>query len=596
MPNFTAGTSFTDGVTNDVTAAKLNALIADAVPTSSLSLNSTTGTIANFTSSTANVTNATITNLTNGTTTATAEIITSGTIGTLNSTTATITNLTNGTTTGTAATFTTGTLTTGVIPTLTSTTLITSGTGTASSPAIQPTGDTNTGIFFPAADTIAFSEGGTEAMRIDSSGNVGIGVSSLSDKFTVRGITGVSTTIDMSSGISTGTEYGSLKFTASSPNFTGAEIRGIHTNGGTNLGVLAFHTSATERLRIDSSGNVGIGTTSPNATLQVARSTSQTDIDGVNQVATFVNTSSDTSGNLTGIRLGQDNATNVAQGFIGLSSTGNVATRANLVIATPNTSGNSTERLRIDSSGRVGIGTSSPAIAYRMSLTGDGSTIVGGLSLTNAGITYIGAPSANSSAFEIWNAADNYVRIGTNNTERLRITSGGNVLVGTTADEDHKICVNHSNPTSGGGGIRINQTVTGTGRAIQFVYQTSTQVGSITTTASATAYNTSSDYRLKTNLEPISDGIDRLKQLPVYRFNWIADESGNKVDGFVAHEAQAIVPECVTGEKDAVDADGKPVYQGIDQSKIVPLLTAALKEAIAKIETLEAKVTALEAA
>ena len=86
MPNFTAGTSFADGVTNDVTAAKLNALIADAVPTSSLSLNSTTGTIANFSSSTANITNGTITTLTNGTTTATAEIITSGTIGNLSTT------------------------------------------------------------------------------------------------------------------------------------------------------------------------------------------------------------------------------------------------------------------------------------------------------------------------------------------------------------------------------------------------------------------------------------------------------------------------------------------------------------------------------
>ena len=114
-------------------------------------------------------------------------------------------------------------------------------------------------------------------------------------------------------------------------------------------------------MRIDSSGRVGIGTSSPDATLQVVRATSQTDIDGVNQVATFLNTSSDTSGNLTGIRLRQDNVTNAAQGFIGLSSTGNSATRANLVIATPNTSGNSTERLRIDSSGKLLLNTTSAA-------------------------------------------------------------------------------------------------------------------------------------------------------------------------------------------------------------------------------------------
>ena len=119
-------------------------------------------------------------------------------------------------------------------------------------------------------------------------------------------------------------------------------------------------------------------------------------------------------------------------------------------------------------------------------------------------------------------------------------------------------------------------------------------MGSITVNASATAFNTSSDYRLKTNLEPISNGIDRIKQLPVYRFNWIADQNGSKVDGFVAHEVTPVVPEAINGEKDAVDADGNPIYQGIDQSKIVPLLTAALKEAIAKIETLETNNTALE--
>ena len=123
--------------------------------------------------------------------------------------------------------------------------------------------------------------------------------------------------------------------------------------------------------------------------------------------------------------------------------------------------------------------------------------------------------------------------------------------------------------------------------------QGTTFVGSISTTGSATAYNTSSDYRLKENIQPLTGAITRLQQLPVHRFNFIADPD-TTVDGFIAHEAQAVVPECVTGEKDAVDDEGKPIYQGIDQSKLVPLLTAALQEAIAKIETLEAKVAALE--
>ena len=102
-------------------------------------------------------------------------------------------------------------------------------------------------------------------------------------------------------------------------------------------------------------------------------------------------------------------------------------------------------------------------------------------------------------------------------------------------------------------------------------------------------YTTTSDYRLKTNIEPLTDAVARLLQIPAHRFNWLADPSGQKVDGFLAHEAQAVVPESVTGTKDAVDADGKPIYQGIDQSKLVPLLVAAVQELAARVAALEAK-------
>jgi len=115
-----------------------------------------------------------------------------------------------------------------------------------------------------------------------------------------------------------------------------------------------------------------------------------------------------------------------------------------------------------------------------------------------------------------------------------------------------------------------------------------TEVGSIKSTASSTSFNTSSDYRLKENVVDIADGITRVKQLSPKRFNFIIN-ADKTVDGFLAHEAQAVVPEAVTGEKDGEE------MQGIDQAKLVPLLTAALQEAIAKIETLETKVAALEA-
>ena len=119
--------------------------------------------------------------------------------------------------------------------------------------------------------------------------------------------------------------------------------------------------------------------------------------------------------------------------------------------------------------------------------------------------------------------------------------------------------------------------------------------GQITSNGASNTSNfvNNSDYRLKTNVSSITDGITRVKNLKPYQFEWKSD-LGTKVDGFFAHEAQTVVPESVVGTKDEVDSDGKPKYQGIDQAKLVPVLTAALQEAIAEIEILKTKVSALE--
>jgi hypothetical protein len=176
-------------------------------------------------------------------------------------------------------------------------------------------------------------------------------------------------------------------------------------------------------------------------------------------------------------------------------------------------------------------------------------------------------------------------------TERMRITNAGTIEFGGAR-------------VTAGGGIVFDPitndrmlavfrtTLATSNNLVQFVNPNGV-VGTIATNGTATAYNTSSDYRLKENVVSLTGAIDRLNDLQVHRFNFIADPD-TVVDGFIAHEAQAIVPECVTGEKDEVDADGNPVYQGIDQSKLVPLLTAALQEAIGRIETLEAEVAALK--
>ena len=130
------------------------------------------------------------------------------------------------------------------------------------------------------------------------------------------------------------------------------------------------------------------------------------------------------------------------------------------------------------------------------------------------------------------------------------------------------------------------------GRLTEYEYN-GTNVGTITTDGTGIQFNSASDYRLKENIVDISDGITRLKTLKPSRFNF-KTQTDRTVDGFIAHEVTA-VPEATTGAKDEVDSNGKAIYQGIDVSKLVPLITAALQEAIVKIETLETKVAALEA-
>jgi len=125
-----------------------------------------------------------------------------------------------------------------------------------------------------------------------------------------------------------------------------------------------------------------------------------------------------------------------------------------------------------------------------------------------------------------------------------------------------------------------------------FKHGTTTAGGIRRTGNSTVSYLTSSDYRLKENVVEITDGIERVKQLKPSKFNFIGEDI--IFDGFIAHEVQDVVPESISGEKDEVDDNDEPIYQGIDQSKIVPLLTAALKDAIAKIEDLEARILTLE--
>ena len=182
-------------------------------------------------------------------------------------------------------------------------------------------------------------------------------------------------------------------------------------------------------------------------------------------------------------------------------------------------------------------------------------------------------------------------------SEKMRMDSDGHVHIANTA---HVINVNEIFSVTGKTGMEHSGSaplhimrLSDTGVAVNFGNQGVDGVGSISVGTASTSYNTSSDYRLKENVADMTGAIDRVKALAPKRFNFIAD-ADTTVDGFLAHEAQTVVPEAVIGSHNEVDEDGNAVMQGIDQSKLVPLLTGALQEAIAKIEALEARVTALE--
>jgi len=327
--------------------------------------------------------------------------------------------------------------------------------GTASLPALTTTGDLNTGIFFPAADTIAFAEGGAEAMRVDSSSRLLVGTSTGPSSSTAQG----------------------------------------------------------DQARIVVQGRPGIATSF--GALNLARDEATPASDNVLGYLNFTDSNGDVYAAISGW-------VDAAPG------SGDYPGR--IVFETiPNGSSTRTERMRIASDGFIYTHT-----AYQTSGNTNGLLIRRdpGTSNTEANIT--------------------------------SITSGG----------DTRFFMAFRQSASGGNA-------------------SGTVVGSISGNNTNAAYNTSSDYRLKENIEPLNDALTTVTQLRPCTWTWKTDKSAGQ--GFVAHELAEVVPDCVTGDKDAVDANGNPIYQGVDTSFLVATLTAAIQELSAKNDALEARIAALEA-
>ena len=467
------------------------------------------------------------------------------------------------------------------------------------------------------ADMRFYTNGHTnERMRIDSSGNVGIGTSSPSSKLhisqatdalasglQIRNAADTSSLFIYQDGLDTkydtGTS-GSQIFRTNSAERMRIDSSGYITSTASNPQIsfvdsanssykwsiqntssaIRFYdnTAASEAMRIDSSGNVGIGTSSTSTNYGAYKTpliVEQSSGYG------YVEIRSGTTANQAGLILNRQNNT----GWLNaMNNTGKlrIAPMASINEAGLTNAKDGSTGITVDTSGRVGIGTTLPATDAALTVAAsEAPNIFFQRSTSGRYDAAIGMPSSADLAF--YNGTDSSTVSGL--SERMRIDSSGNLLVGLTSISDATSRA-YGNAFSGSSS-NPNWKSWGSGAHTHAQFRNGTSVvGSITTTSSATTYNTSSDHRLKENVVDLTGATTRLKQLEPKRFNFIAD-ADTTVDGFIAHEVQSVVPEAITGEHNEVDGDGNPVYQGIDQSKLVPLLVATIKE-------LEARITALE--
>ena len=377
------------------------------------------------------------------------------------------------------------------------------------------------------------------------------------------------------------------------PNASGTGTFSIASPNSNTNRTITLPDEAGELLVNGTTSNVGIGTSSPSSPLDINAA------DGV-------------ADNAFALRVQNLEATDDRSYGVYIQA-GSTSVDSALAIS-DHTGANSL--LWVAGNGNVGIGTSSPSFEAGSGggLEVNYSAGLGShIKLTDSASGAGGSNGFDLYAFNTSGYIENYeagsIIFRNGGNERMRITAAGGIQIGTAS------------AIASGDAAQWNMMNGSTGVFHRFLWAGAT-LGSITINGGATAYNTSSDYRLKTDAQPMVGASARVQALNPVNFEWIVD--GTRVDGFLAHEAQAVVPESVTGTKDAMmdeeyevtaaieatyDDDGNeitaavdavmgtrsvPDYQGIDQSKLVPLLTAALQEALTEIASLKTRVQTLE--
>jgi hypothetical protein len=368
------------------------------------------------------------------------------------------------------------------------------------------------------------------------------------------------------------------------------QIRALATEAGFFLGAngtasaipMTFWNGGSERLRIETNGNLSIGNTA-----------------GASNTLRYFDIYNTDSGANAGtiIRLITNNIANNAATTVDM-----VKYRAGGFLINNNDTGaanyssfnvGASERMRITSGGRVGIGTTS--IDGRLHVRDD-SSVTGKMIMQTTDQklvfkTYWQAGVGQNASIQSTNNAE----VG--GYDLLLNPGGGNLLLGASSNPNNdRFLLNQ--PTVNTWSRRTNCNNYGdviimsaaSGIAHYFVTSNGTYAGDISCSGSTTNYASGSDYRLKENIAPMTGALDIVQALKPVTYNWKSDGSAGQ--GFIAHELQSVVPDCVTGEKDAVDADGNPKYQGVDTSFLVATLTAAIQEQQAIIETLKSRLDA----
>ena len=362
---------------------------------------------------------------------------------------------------------------------------------------------------------------------------------------------------------------------------------GLNINA--SAGSIKFYNNNSEAMRITSSGRVGVGTTTPSHELTVAGSSdTRVTVDGSNSAGFYL---TDSGSNGITIR-------NTNNGDLEFLTVGGKETVFNQLGVDTNfrveSDTNSNAFFVEGSSGNVGIGTNSPAQPLHIS----GSAPVIQLTDTDTGADHlISGASGVGSLFihaDVNSEGSNSAMLfQIKGSERMRIDSSGNVLVGNSSYNSNNIGSGFSADGFGyhtrDGALALSlRRKTSDGGILDF-RKDSAIVGSVSVTSSGTTYNTTSDARLKADIQPIADAKDRLMQMNPVSHKWKADPEAGAVVGFIAQEMQEIVPEAVSG-----DPDGDEMMS-MDYGRITPVLVAALQDAHKKIEELESRLAAVEA-